>query len=335
MADVTFYAIGSELNAVYDYYGQYPPTDTTNQAGNPNARGAVSNDSGQAVEWNKIPFVGADGNYLNSSTGLTTFWMAVDAIINANSPGIVIMEWHDDTNTARLRMITSGSFTFKMQWLNSGTWTDVPGTWSINYQQALRFDFYFNLTSSGIIQIFSSNVLVAGSTGPTDFSSLPKITHVLIYALGPIQYGSWMVADGSTRENVVYFKGITGNGATQQWTGDYTAIDEFPESTADVIFTNAAGETSSFTHPAFSTLQTGYEVKALAVSVLCRNDTDGGPQNLELGVNIGGTVYNKPVPEPGVNYAGRAAIWSKDPSTDAPWNGITNVNGEKSFTSVA
>lgn len=88
----------------------------------------------------------------------------------------------------------------------------------------------------------------------------------------------------------------TGNGAEQDWTGGYTAIDEVPNSDADKITSTAVDDYSTFTFAA-SSADNVIAVKVLAR--VTRTGTDAGANIGLLAINGAGTSEEGAIPAPG------------------------------------
>lgn len=341
----TYYFVGGELNAVSQVNPQpvdSPIQDSANSLAQPSGevRGCVIINTAIA-NWFGVNYIDpATGLFLTSGNGLRTFWSTFTwsvAPANNGSANETVSDWRDASNVPWFRIVQlhDGGYDYDIQYWNGTVWTSFGFAPVLGgFGQIIRWDLAFNLGSSGSVQVFCQNLLIG--TFSHDFS-----------ASGPIvqqQFGSTpftasvnniIVSDTTTREHNIRYRGPTGNGAEQQWTGDYTNIDEFPELTSDIIYTGTAAQASTFTHATFASDAPGKIVKAVAIGALMRRDPSGGPQNAKMRLTIGGTDYDKDVQQPEGSYLGRIAIWNVDPSTGLAWDGVTDVNGPFGPVSVA
>lgn len=109
----------------------------------------------------------------------------------------------------------------------------------------------------------------------------------------------------------------SGAGATDQFTGTYTSVDEIAYSDADFVWSDTADQVELFTGTLAGSL-TGYTVRG--VTVTARANTDGtGPTNIQMAIRTGGTTY----------FSGNLALdagmgafhytWETNPNTTLPW----------------
>ncbi len=105
-------------------------------------------------------------------------------------------------------------------------------------------------------------------------------------------------------------------GATGDWTGGYTDVDEIAYSDADFINSATNGQVETFTQtgPAI----TGYVVRAIGVTARAKKGASG-PANLQLALRVSGTDYFSSSKALDVGYSAYQNIWETNPATAADW----------------
>jgi hypothetical protein len=153
-----------------------------------------------------------------------------------------------------------------------------------------------------------------------------------IYSVASITWGPMVqqaiVANYSTIGHTVRRRTPTGNGTNTAWTGDYTAIDEYPISSNDMITTNTSNQSETYTAAALSLTPTGKVVKAVSVAASAMADDTSTTKTLRGVLRINGTDYVSP-PMQGTldsGYSGRMAIWDTNPATGSAWTDSSQIS---------
>lgn len=209
--------------------------------------------------------------------------------------------------------------TVSLQYWNGATYTTVASvTVSFNTVQHMDLHIVGN-SATGSLTLY-----VAGTeryaSGSTDLSSVTNMTNVRSYGRGAVSdmaVSQVVVADESTigwRLATIYPNGA---GATTDWTGTYTEIDEAVTNDADFInsSTNDQVELVTGSTPTL----TGYTVRAVAISARVKRGSTG-PANLRFALRSSGTTYdNGSDIALGLGYEAQEAIWETNPATAAAW----------------
>ncbi len=133
---------------------------------------------------------------------------------------------------------------------------------------------------------------------------------------GETDWSEVLVATTDTRTLNVVTLAPTGLGATAQWTGSYTGVNEVVLNDADGVATTTAGAIEEFTA---GSLPAGtWGVVGVVVAARAATGT-GQPQHLDLGLNIGGTDYWSSDQALGTSLARVVYDWETNPATGAVW----------------
>lgn len=190
-------------------------------------------------------------------------------------------------------------------------------------------------SASGSLKLYLSGTKRIDS-GTIDLSGITSLGKVRFYGPDPSGAGTFytqcIVADEPTIGGRLFTVPVTGAGASTDWTGAHTEIDEIVYQDADFINSATANQVSTF---AISppTL-TGYQVAAIAVTARAKCGA-AGPQNLQLALRVSGTNYFSGSKVLDVGYGAFVNIWSTNPATSAAWvnTAVSSVQpGVKSIT---
>lgn len=177
------------------------------------------------------------------------------------------------------------------------TWTALasePGTLT---GYGGRFDVHisnFNDSGNGNVKVYLNRELtpLIDFTGNLQPSGVTNLDCVGVFGLGnfassPAPISEVIVADEDTRTMSLVTNAPNGAGTSDQWTGDYTMIDEAILSDADNIYDGTTGH--DFQSNLTDLPAGNFAVKAtkIACRALCGAS---GPQHIGLGYNVGGTV---------------------------------------------
>ena len=185
---------------------------------------------------------------------------------------------------------------------------------------------YVPHTSTGILQIKIDDILDIDFAGQSCASTNP-IDNILIGMMRGFSsdvYFDDLVIDDAAWIGNSQISGLVpdGAGASTQFTpsagANYTCVDETPPSAADYVYTNTVAQDDLYT---LDDLPADViAVKSVQVSAVAWKDGGATPQNAELLVRSGGTIYpsgDKALPSSaGVNIL---HLWETDPDTAAAW----------------
>lgn len=223
------------------------------------------------------------------------------------------------SGTAVFRVL-AGLSTLQMQAKIGGVWTNVGSAVSYTGDFALQtLDLYIDGNSaSGTAKLFLSGTL-RETASSVNLSAVVGVTKVRCYGLNtasPIAVSQVIVADEPTIGMRLGTYVPSGAGATSDWVGDHTSIDEIIYADGDFIYspTNGQVELCTGSGPAL----TGYVVRAVGVYARAKRGA-GGPQNLQLALRTGGTTYFSSSKALDVGYGAIGNIWETNPDSTNDW----------------
>lgn len=317
---MTTYFIGDELECYSIYTASV--SESTNYSISGYSRGTVYIPDGQTVT---APLT-------DSVTGLPTatndvLWMHWRRNAGGSQNNRETTVWKDNTGTAKLRELSTGDWSSKMQIWNGTGWTDIINP--VGVYGLTVWDIRIKIAVEGSIQLFKEGVLFASWTGDTS----------IIGNIGSVTFGSpgggmyfhqLIIADYSTVNHTIRRRTPTANGTNAEWTGDFSLIDDAPSSTVgtDAITTSESGKKATFTAANLSAPANGNVIKAVAVAEFSRNDSTGqAPQNVRQILRVNGVDHEAPVNAPiDAGWRGGVAFWENNPETGAAWANIDAVN---------
>ncbi len=254
---------------------------------------------------------------------------------NTNTPQVPFT-YVNSNNVPVFRFITTGSGNPNYQCqmsVDGNTWTNLGGVMPLPVNASWTLDLMLTIGTSGALRVFGNGVEVL-SVANVDTSAMLNVARWEGMSnrndANALRWSQVIIADYPTIGHVVRRRTPTGNGTSVGWNGDYTGVDEFQTSDGDGVTTNVAGQKETFTAAALSATESGKVIKAVAVAARVRTDEASVPKTVKAVIRVGSTDYES-APMVGTNnytYGGSLAIWEKDPSTNADWANITNVNGE-------
>lgn len=262
-------------------------------------------------------------------TSATSVW--THFVFNPDSgvmdTGRQVFYWYNSSNVAVITAIGDGNHGLTISyWNGSGytAWGDFPNL------NGGTFDFFFKVHATlGELNIFLNQTRV-NRLPAIDTSGMGNIAYLRAGSssgFGNQPFGQCILASYSTIGHTVRYRRPTGNGATQQWDGDYTDINGGNINDALSINTNVVNEISTFTAPDFSATPAGSVIKAVTLGNRVRVVTGGGgPEHIQPLIHIGGTDYLAPSVPITAGFNGSISIYENDPSTSAPWASVVNVN---------
>lgn len=269
-----------------------------------------------------------DTNYVEGDPGssLTDVWIRFDIATGsiASATQTRPFSWLDGSGTERVRIKYAGSGTnlLTVEYWNGASFTALTAV-SLNMQtirQTIDLHVVCN-TASGSI-----NLYVAGNnrlnSGTIDLSATTALRKFRFYGgtvstlTVPTYVSQVIVAD----EPTIGWRALTrypnGAGATGDWTGDYTSVDETIYNDADFINSSTNGQVETFTQtgPAI----TGYVVRAVCVAARAKKGASG-PANVQLALRVSGTDYFSSSKALDLGYGAHFNIWEQNPATTADW----------------
>lgn len=241
---------------------------------------------------------------------------------NSQATHNVVTFWdNSDTQIFRLRTTAIlGGYTFTLQYLNASAAWVTAGTFSTT--ASAHFDIYWNIGASGGLAMWSAGTKVIDLTG-TDISHLSGVEYVRLHGWGVGGFYSQVVVTDASEPTIggrLKTIPLTGAGATSDFTGTYTSIDELAYDDADFIFSGTADQVSLFSHS--STIPDGYVLRAVGVTARAKRGA-GGPQNMQLAVRASGANAFSSTIALDVGYTANCAVWETNPTTAVAW-----VNGD-------
>lgn len=188
------------------------------------------------------------------------------------------------TERLRLQYVNFGSI--RLMYNLAGTWTQIGSALAISaslYTITCRFKFG---ASGGDIAFYVNNALIGQVTGDTTaYNAAAFISDVELQnpSAGSGAYADidWAEVVVTTDENpfamAVKMHVITGEGATSDWIGPYTNIDDTDPSAADIIASAIDGDLSTYVIDDLPSIGTDV-IRAVQVSVMARRGQTGPTQ---------------------------------------------------------
>lgn len=231
--------------------------------------------------------------------------------------------WYDSSNNERIRLAyAEDDKTVTINYWNGSAFVSA-GTFSLEMlDTGQTFDLHVVCNSgSGSITVYvAGTARLEASVSTTSITNLRKFRFVGA-TVASLDCQTWfsqvIVADEPTIGWRLVTRYASGAGATTDWTGAYTEIDETIYSDADFINSSVADQVELFTNSGPSL--TGYSVRAVGVSSRIRRGASG-PQNCRMALRVAGTTYFSGSDIAlGLAYAPVQTIWETDPATTADW----------------
>lgn len=249
--------------------------------------------------------VGLPLNPVGSEVALIQYLLAGVVVAQVNATGFTALTFYLYTKQ-------SGSLTLVG---TSAAITTYPGILN-------TLDWRVKAGASGVGAMYSAGTPAFEATG-LDNSGFAGIDQVKRFSFDSsifhdaTTFWSQSVYRGeSTIGDFVYTMRIDSNGATQQWTGTYTDINELPTNDATFISSGTPGQVSTFLDTTLDL--TGLSV--LAVETSARMRVQGsGPTNLDLALRSGGTNYFASPITAGAGFQAAANSWTQNPNGSVSW----------------
>lgn len=269
------------------------------------------------------------------------FWLHFEVdqyfFSNSSTQGPIV-EFLDgsDVPFVRLNSDSQASTTWQVEYWTGAAWT-AAGTFTApgDSLQTLDINVVGNSASgSASVYLSGTNRL---TTAAIDLSAYGGVAKVRFYGRGSSIAGTRAIsqvimADEPTIGWRLATVPATGAGATTDFTGTYTEIDEVVYSDADFINSAVANQVEIFSHS--STVPSGYTVRAFGVTARAKRGASG-PANLQLALRSSGTTYFSGSKALDVGYGAFCHVWETDPATAAAFatSAIASLQfGVKSIT---
>jgi len=195
-----------------------------------------------------------------------------------------------------------------------------------DYAGVHRVDIHIKMADTGgIFEVYKDGVLdinlssITTDTLRTAATGLDRITFST-YSLGSTTFSAIVIATEDTRGFKVVQQLPSGAGATSQWSGAYTSLDETGINDGDSISSSVIGEVSTFAFPA---IPTDFDTSAWAVkAVVAGLRVVATPEeDIDVAgvVRTASTNYETAALDAKPAYNGRQAIWEVNPNTATEW----------------
>lgn len=286
----------------------------------------------------------ASTNYAEGtpSASATDYWIHFDMASTQLSDGTstIRLSLYDSSGNERIRFKYGDGSThlIGLDYWNGSAFVSA-GTFSLDMGMLVQtFDIRVVCNSgSGSIDVY-----VAGSNRLSASVSTSSITNLKKFRFFggtastlPLntRFSQVIVADEPTVGWRLVTRYANGAGATNDWTGGYTEIDETVYFDADFINSATANQVELFTNTGQG--MTGYSVRSVAVSARAKRGSTG-PQNIRMALRSAGTTYFSASDIAlGLGYAPVQTVWETDPATAADFltSAISTLQfGVKSIT---
>lgn len=254
----------------------------------------------------------------------------------------------NDAGTEVLRMRSTGSATFQLQFWNGSTWTGVgssvalaTGT-SVQYRACL--DFTDMGTGSGSLrlqvrEVATDTVVFDQSGSALNLASATNVASLRVYSPGisssTYHHAGLFIKDGSAITAYCYSSYTSANGTDTDGTGSENDIDDgvtgaVTNPDADLVSIASTGQRHSFVAAARnfggrSVYGVGFECR------LRRGAT--GVANARPYLKIGGTRYYHPDAPVALNtaFTNYVFAWENNPATGAAWTTAAAESGTLEF----
>jgi hypothetical protein len=238
----------------------------------------------------------------------------------SSSTAVTRLSWYDSSANERIRVKYADSSTNQLtvEYWNGSSFTALTAV-SVEMggiRQTIDLHVVCNSGSGTIALYIAGTERLTATVNTTSISNLKKFrfTGGTISSLAVEAWVSQVImADESTIGWRLSTRYASGAGATTDWTGSYTEIDEIVYNDGDFINSSVADQVELFTNtgPSLS----GYTVRSVAVSARAKRGASG-PQNIRMALRSAGTTYFSGSDIAlGVAYAPVQTIWETDPAT--------------------
>jgi len=219
----------------------------------------------------------------------------------------------------------------RCDYYDGAAWNTFSSTWR-PMNTRLRIDIRILINgTTGAIEVYDNGSLHASYSGDTiGTSGRTGVGSLGIGALNPRldpnggrgRYSGIMVTDGRPTQNMRYIQTKpAANGTYNDWTGDYTSIDELGFDDSDTISTQTNGHRSTFTAGTLTTdFDSGYVVVGTGVTARAFNGSVDSPLgNIRLITRSNATDGEGAQQAISTTKQGFQEIFTTDPGTGLGW----------------
>lgn len=321
---MTIYAVGGEEDCFYPISGQAFATETTSGRYVANlSRGAMKVTQGTSeIE-------------INLSANITTGWLhwyMYQEIADSNVDDWIQIKKLNGDPAFRICLNSDG--TWAVQKYSGAAWSaDLAVSASAVLSSAAAYiDVKIIVhASTGEIRIYKDGTEVVTYTGNT---SIDNTNFGRVHFKGQtgatkeMNISQFIAASESTVGWKLATLTATGNGANTAFTGDYTAIDEFPLNVSDYVESDTTGQVETYTASDIDSAYSTYNIKAVSVASRAANDSGSTITDVQFALRTAATNYfssNAGLTKDGTDYSVQQ-IWETNPNTTAVWT-QSEVNG--------
>jgi hypothetical protein len=238
----------------------------------------------------------------------------------------------DGTNIFKLYGPTNTAADLYAAYWNGTAWVNIGSALAGLANVSYTFEVRIKIDASvGEFSWYINGSLQSSFTGNTTVSGASAVGYCTFSnRTGNVGAATWYLAElirtiGERPWGMrVVQHALTGAGTATDWTGAYTDIDEHQPDTADIISSDTTGDVSTFVMSDLPSIGTNV-VRAVQVSAYARCGTTG-PQNLQLALNVGGTVQVSATKALSTGYSVQRAIFDTNETTSAELT-ESDVNG--------
>lgn len=303
---MTFYFMGGEMTSFIPSDSNSYETTTSYDAGFSRCS-IVSNKNGSSSGYIETPDFSAPDD----------FWFHGEIARGTVAATTATMLEFRTATTAVFR-VRSTNTSYQMQRWTGAAWADMGSAVTATTDSVQEIDIAIvGNDASGTATFY-----LAGTERTTATADLTTVVGVKTFRSYGIDTAAGhhlsqcIIADEPTigMRLATYYPNAAG--ATGDWTGDYTSVDETVFSDADYIYSATNGQIELFTTtgPAL----TGYTVRAVGVYARSKRGA-AGPANLQLAIRVNGNNYFSASKAQSVGYSAYGNIWSQNPDTSADW----------------
>jgi hypothetical protein len=218
---------------------------------------------------------------------------------------------------------------------NSGTgaspvWTQVGATFQITQQATRKIDIEVAITASGVHNVNFYNDGAVGATatitGTFTQALLTNLQSLQLYSQNPSGSTVWTqiaITRGLSLVGAhVKYTEATAAGATSNWSGLFSDINEVKYNDANFLSASAVNDVSTFAWGDVGTIPAGLSIAAVAIWTRGRNNGGAAPQDFKIVCRSAGTDYASAVDVPGITttFAPLGGLkFLTDPATGLQW----------------
>lgn len=280
-----------------------------------------------------------------ASTNQSEVWVHLQEFYTTTngSSAVPFITLYNASGQGVLRLYQSSLTVRRLQYWNGTAWTDIGSTFSMTSGARASIDIYCKIADSGgEFSIYVDSVLKATLTGDTNLFSGSEVSYVEIsptHSTNSANQGWSQLICSTTDTRLMKLSTLrpSGAGSSSDWAGAYTDVDDVGfANDADYITSGTANQISTFALSDLSTEAQALTPLAIVATGRGRRGSTG-PQNVQLAIRTGGTVYAAANdPNIGASFGNfTQRVWDVNPNTSAAWT-LSDVQaleaGVKSIT---